>query len=168
MTNRVIPLRLAEVTTPDWHPTPNLVLPIYGYLVLRAGARPWLVDTGVGEGSAFIDEQYRPVRRPLAGALAEHGVAPGDIEAIVNTHLHFDHAGGNSAFPEVPIHVQAAEVAAAREPRYTIAEWVWFPGARYVEHAGDVELAPGLALVSAPGTRPDTSACLSRVWAGGR
>lgn len=154
MTNRVVPLRLTEITTPDWHPTPHLVLPVYGYLVLRPAGRPWLIDTGVGEGSAFIDEQYRPVRYPLAQALAEHGVAPSDLEAIVNSHLHFDHAGGNRGFPGVPIHVQAAEVAAAGAPRYTIDEWVWFAGARYVEHVGDAELAPGISIVSAPGHTP--------------
>ena len=68
--------------------------------------------------------------------LAKVGVSPGDITAIVNSHLHFDHCGNNSAFPGVPIYVQQAELKAAKEPHYTVPEWVWFPDAKYVPVQG--------------------------------
>jgi N-acyl homoserine lactone hydrolase len=53
------------------------------------------------------------------------------VAVVVNTHLHFDHCGGNRLFPGLPIHVQRRELAAARtEDDYTVREWVDFPGAR--------------------------------------
>jgi hypothetical protein len=66
---------------------------------------------------------------------------PRDVACVINTHLDFDHCGGNRLFPGVPIHVQARELADARSlDPYTIREWVDFDGATYVEHKGDVEL----------------------------
>src|SRR5438045_6453613 len=77
---------------------------------------------------------------------------PRDVASVINTHLHFDHCGGNRLFPGVPIHVQARELADARSLHdYTIREWVDFDGATYVEHVGEVELLPGIRLLPAPG-----------------
>jgi len=74
------------------------------------------------------------------------------VTVVVNTHLHFDHCGGNRLFPGVPIHVQRQELADARtQEGYTIREWVDFPGATYVEHDGEAEILPGVRLVPAPG-----------------
>jgi N-acyl homoserine lactone hydrolase len=71
---------------------------------------------------------------------------------VVNTHLHFDHCGGNRLFPGVPIHVQRRELADARELYdYTVREWVDFDGATYVEHDGEVEILSGVRLLPAPG-----------------
>ncbi|HEY3022557.1 MAG TPA: MBL fold metallo-hydrolase, partial [Actinomycetota bacterium] len=77
---------------------------------------------------------------------------PRDAACVINTHLHFDHCGGNRLFPGVPIHVQARELADARSlADHTIREWVDFDGATYVEHEGEVELLPGIRLLPAPG-----------------
>jgi len=74
------------------------------------------------------------------------------VAVVINTHLHFDHCGGNRLFPGLPIHVQASELAAARtQEGYTVREWVDFPGATYAEHDGEVEILPGVRLVPAPG-----------------
>ena len=74
------------------------------------------------------------------------------VAVVVNTHLHFDHCGGNRLFPGVPIHVQRRELADARtEEDYTVREWVDFDGATYVEHDGEAEILPGVRLVPAPG-----------------
>jgi len=73
---------------------------------------------------------------------------------VINTHLHFDHCGGNRLFPGIPIHVQRRERAAAREPGYTIPEWVEFEGARYVELDGEAEIAPGVRVLPTPGHTP--------------
>jgi N-acyl homoserine lactone hydrolase len=71
---------------------------------------------------------------------------------VVNTHLHFDHCGGNRLFPGVPIHVQRRELLDARtQENYTIPEWVDFEGATYVEHDGEAEILPGVRLLPAPG-----------------
>ena len=47
------------------------------------------------------------------------------VTVVVNTHLHFDHCGGNRLFPGIPIHVQRRELTDARtENDYTVRESV--------------------------------------------
>lgn len=60
------------------------------YLVRSAG-KTYLVDTGIGS-------RRRPgfPRGNLNDALAGAGLAPGDIDTIVHTHLHIDHVGWNT------------------------------------------------------------------------
>ena len=62
-----------------------------------------LIDTGAGnkEDAKFHDiygiENAEPtVRTALEDGLAQLGVRPEDVALVINTHLHFDHAGGNS------------------------------------------------------------------------
>jgi len=102
-----------------------------------------LVDTGMIDSRVEV-EDMSPTPHPEN--------IPRDIACVVNTHLHFDHCGGNRLFPGVPIHVQARELAAARSiDDYTFGEWVDFDGATYVEHDGEAELLPGIRLLPAPG-----------------
>jgi glyoxylase-like metal-dependent hydrolase (beta-lactamase superfamily II) len=64
--------------------------------LLVRGERTMLIDAGIGgkmdEKSADIFAIDRT--RNLDRSLAEAGVAPEDIELVLATHLHFDHAGG--------------------------------------------------------------------------
>ncbi|MCB1023991.1 MAG: MBL fold metallo-hydrolase, partial [Acidobacteria bacterium] len=62
-----------------------------------------LVETGIGEKwSARETEIYGIFReKPFAQTLFEKtGCTPEDISIVVNTHLHFDHAGGNTVNSE--------------------------------------------------------------------
>jgi N-acyl homoserine lactone hydrolase len=102
-----------------------------------------LVDTGMIDSRPEFDDMS-PTPHPEN--------IPRDVACVINTHLHFDHCGGNRLFPGVPIHVQAHELADARSLEdYTIREWVDFEGATYVEHEGEVEVLPGIRLLPAPG-----------------
>jgi len=102
-----------------------------------------LVDTGMIDSRPEV-EDMSPTPHPEN--------IPRDVACVVNTHLHYDHCGGNRLFPGVPIHVQARELADARSlDDYTIREWVDFDGATYVEHEGEVEVLPGIRLLPAPG-----------------
>src|SRR5690348_1906553 len=101
-----------------------------------------LVDTGMLDSRPEVDDMS-PTPHPEN--------IPRDVACAINTHLHFDHCGGNRLFPGVPIHVQARELADARSRDYTIREWVDFDGATYVEHEGEVEVLPGIRLLPAPG-----------------
>jgi N-acyl homoserine lactone hydrolase len=104
-----------------------------------------LVDTGMIDTHPALAE-WEPRPHPLPAGLVQR------VAAVVNTHLHFDHCGGNRLFPGVPIHVQRRELADARSgDAYTIPEWVDFPGATYVEHDGEAEVLPGVRLLPAPG-----------------
>jgi N-acyl homoserine lactone hydrolase len=80
-----------------------------------------------------------------------------EIDLVVNTHLHFDHCGGNHLFAGKPVYVQRRELEDARsQDDYTIREWVDAPGVQYVPVDGELELLPGLRLVPAPGHTPGT------------
>jgi len=103
-----------------------------------------LVDTGMIDSTPEMDEEWEPVPRS--------GNVPRDVVCVINTHLHFDHCGGNRLFPGVPIHVQARELADARAvDGYTIRDWVDFPEAAYVEPDGEAEVLPGVRLLPTPG-----------------
>src|SRR5690349_25142471 len=102
-----------------------------------------LVDTGLIDSKPEV-EDMSPTPHPEN--------IPRDVVCVINTHLHFDHCGGNRLFPGVPIHVQARELADARsEEDYTVPQWVDFPGATYVEHHGDADVLPGIRLLPTPG-----------------
>ena len=105
-----------------------------------------LVDTGMIDSTPELDEEWQPTPHPLPQELVSR------VAVVINTHLHFDHCGGNRLFPGLPIHVQARELEDARtQDDYTIREWVDFPGATYVEHDGEAEILPGVRVVPAPG-----------------
>ncbi|MDX2094080.1 MAG: MBL fold metallo-hydrolase [Kofleriaceae bacterium] len=66
-------------------------------LLVRDGNRRILFEAGIG---AFFEPAMRDrfgvveARHVLLDSLAEQGVAPEDIDVVVLSHLHFDHAGG--------------------------------------------------------------------------
>jgi len=105
-----------------------------------------LVDTGMIDSTPELDAEWSPSPGQLPFELVRR------VAIVVNTHLHFDHCGGNRLFPGLPIHLQRRELADARtQDDYTIPEWVDFPGATYVEHDGEAEILAGVRLLPAPG-----------------
>ena len=123
-------------------------MPVYVHLIDHPDARV-LVDTGLTQlHPAVADMDPRLV--PWSAA-----VDPASIDLVVNTHLHFDHCGGNHLFAGTPIHVQRRELDDARTADdYTIREWVDAPGVEYVTVDGELELLPGMRLVPTPGHTP--------------
>jgi glyoxylase-like metal-dependent hydrolase (beta-lactamase superfamily II) len=98
-------------------------------LFVEAGPERILIDTGIGEKwSEKQTAMYGITRtRPLGGSLrAITGYGPDEITTVVNTHLHFDHAGGNTrldaegqavpAFPNARYFVSRDEFAHAESP----------------------------------------------------
>src|SRR3954463_7012688 len=97
--------------------------PVYVHVIDHPEARV-LVDTGMTElrpEVADLDPRLLPLSKQafdLAG-----------IDVVVNTHLHFDHCGGNHLFAGRPIYVQRRELEDARAAEgYTIRDWVEAPG----------------------------------------
>ena len=122
-----------------------------------------LVDTGPASpefGLRFHHGYARtPDQEPVA-ALGQLGVAPEQIDVVVNTHLHWDHCGHNDAFPNATVYVQAEELveALACNPSHRIfytppREWpAWLRAIhRTVPLRGDAELLPGLRAIALPG-----------------
>ncbi|MFF1830796.1 MBL fold metallo-hydrolase [Paenarthrobacter sp. NPDC058040] len=65
---------------------------------------------------------------PRLYPLAEQDFDILSIDIVVNTHLHFDHCGGNHLFGGKPFYVQRQELDDVRnQDDYTIREWVALP-----------------------------------------
>lgn len=97
-----------------------------------------LIETGIGEKwSAKQIEMYGIFReKPLAETLFERtGCLPEDITIVVNTHLHFDHAGGNTVLTGT----HASRVHAGGTP--VLQSKPQFPNARYLVSASEVKHA---------------------------
>lgn len=90
-------------------------------LLIRDGHSTILVDTGIGDK---VDEGFRARFRVGGGALIASlqalGVAPGDVDLVINTHLHWDHAGWNTRLDP-----RGNAVPTFQNARYVVqrAEW---------------------------------------------
>jgi glyoxylase-like metal-dependent hydrolase (beta-lactamase superfamily II) len=106
------------------------VEPTLGYAI-RYSDGFILFDTGLAEADRETAEHYQPHRRTPVEALGEMGIELGDVRYVINSHLHFDHCGGNPFFPDRPIITQRIELENARTVDYTIRSAIDFDGARY-------------------------------------
>lgn len=96
----------------DNHDAPHAM--DYFMWLLRRGSDVILVDTGYDADEASA--RGRPIRLDPVAALAPFGINPEDVNDIIVTHLHYDHAGGLHLFPNARLHMQAAEMAFATGP----------------------------------------------------
>lgn len=97
-------------------------------LLVEAPGALVLVDTGIGnkEEKKFrsiygVDNEGEPTR--LEDGIRAAGFRPGDVDIVLSTHLHFDHAGGNTTLRDDGSIVPA------------------FPGARYLVQRGEFDFA---------------------------
>jgi glyoxylase-like metal-dependent hydrolase (beta-lactamase superfamily II) len=71
-------------------------------LLIRSEGKTILVDTGVGNHPGDKQRQnfglVRGKENGLMHALARLGIAPEEVNIVINTHLHADHCGGNTTF----------------------------------------------------------------------
>ena len=151
----IVRLDLAVVRLPASHPAAALgaKVPVYGFCILHPDG-PILVDTGVGFGNQFIDDLYEPERARLSELLEHVGLQVGEVAAVVNSHLHFDHCGQNPALHggTIPFWVQAAEYETLRQdPYYTDASWALAPEPQRRTVRGDERIAEGVTIIATPG-----------------
>lgn len=123
----VVPRNLwSKVCPPD---DQNRIRMNMNCVFIDTGSERILIETGIGE--KFSEKQTRLYgvtrERPLADSLrAISGVGPEAITIVINTHLHFDHAGGNTfsdadgrvapAFPNARYFVSRAEFEHGEQP----------------------------------------------------
>ena len=84
------------------------------------------------------------------------GFEPRDVRTLVNSHLHFDHVGGNKHLPDATVVVHEKELAQARNcqpfERFGYSDRSWdHERARFETISGDVEVAKGLRMFETPG-----------------
>jgi glyoxylase-like metal-dependent hydrolase (beta-lactamase superfamily II) len=140
-------------------------------LFIETGTERILIETGIGEKWSEKHAAMYGISRQqsLASSLrAIAGVGPQAITIVINTHLHFDHAGGNTilnddgepvpAFPNARYFFSQSEFAHAEQPserdRASYLPENWRP----VYDQGQVELkppeyevVPGLTMETHPG-----------------
>jgi glyoxylase-like metal-dependent hydrolase (beta-lactamase superfamily II) len=153
-------------------------------LLIEAPDALVLVDTGVGNKE---DEKFRdiygvenagdPTR--LEDAIRATGHAPDDVDVVISTHLHFDHAGGNTTLdPDGrirPAFLRARHVVQRRE-----YEFAGLPNERirasYIPRNyepvadaglwdfvdGEAEIVPGVSVIPTPGHTPHHQSVLVR------
>ena len=137
-----------------------------------------LIDTGAGnkETDKFVDiygieNRGAGGRTALEDGLAELGVRPHDVSLVINTHLHFDHAGGNSwrdasgavrpSFPRARYVVQRGEHHYATHTNERTAASYFPANFEPLREAGMLELVEGereivdgVRVVPTPGHTP--------------
>jgi glyoxylase-like metal-dependent hydrolase (beta-lactamase superfamily II) len=128
-----------------------------------------LIDTGIGnkEDAKFIDiygveNEGANGRTQLEDALAELGHTPNDVHWVINTHLHFDHAGGDMSreglsFPRARYVVQRGELDFAKHTNERTAGSYLahnFEGVPFQLIDGDAEILPGIRALPTPGHVP--------------
>lgn len=111
----------------DLPPGSPWTVPVSSYLVVHPQGR-LLFDTGVhcqtltdpiGRMGAERAKRIRirsQVGDDVVSQLGRMGLQAQEITHVVNSHLHFDHCGGNEFFPQATFLVQKAEMEAARHP----------------------------------------------------
>jgi glyoxylase-like metal-dependent hydrolase (beta-lactamase superfamily II) len=118
----IVPKPIWEKTNPP--DDRNRIRMNLGVLLIQARGKNILVDTGAGGKLApKWQEIYALQRKPsLEESLATLRLTPDDIDIVINTHLHFDHAGGNTLR-----HLDGRIVPAFPNARYFVqkGEWDW-------------------------------------------
>ena len=136
-------------------------------LLIRTGKHTVLVETGAG--SKLSEKMIKIYGQPakLLDNLAAAGIAPDDIDIVINTHLHFDHCGWNTVrrgdrvaatFPKAKYYVQEGEWRHAQEQN--VRDAISYISDNYnplIESGqmqlldGDQEIVPGISVRVFPG-----------------
>lgn len=97
----------------------------FNCFVVENGSQRILIETGGGvrHDARALDRMKMPHGFSAAESLAADGFEPDSIDIVINTHLHWDHCGGNT------VDLPEGAVAPA------------FPNARYVTQRGELEHA---------------------------
>lgn len=134
-----------------------------------------LVDTGIGTkwGEREADIYGIGHETTTVESLRRLGVAPEDVGTVICTHLHFDHAGGNTTrdesgelvptFPRARYLVQEGELATARDPHererasYLSENWEPLVAVGQLETVdGECDVAQGIRVVPVRGHNDHT------------
>src|SRR6266852_4321837 len=147
-------------------------------LLVRTGEKNVLIETGIG--NKLSERMVRIYTQPakLLENLHSAGMAPEDVDIVINTHLHFDHCGWNTVlkdgrimptFPRAKYYAPEGEWQYARHPSERDA--ISFISENYdplVESGqmtllkGGEEIVPGIAVKTFPGHTAHMQAVIVR------
>ncbi len=147
-------------------------------LLVRAHRKNILIETGNG---TKLDAKQRAIYNvqdgdPLMDSLSHAGVNPDQIDLVINTHLHFDHCGGNTRVVNsriLPTFRRARYVVQRRELEHAMIPSERDRASYFPENFspiskeglwdlvdGDTEILPGISVTRIPGHNADIQAVL--------
>ncbi len=125
-----------------------------GYL----GWGTWAAVRGEGH-TMMLDTGFVGLRKDYAGILKEHGVDPADVDHVLLTHLHFDHAVNVDMYPNATFVVSQAEWDYATDPELKDC-FIERSAVKYLKdhklrlvNDGE-EIIPGITAMLTPGHTP--------------
>jgi glyoxylase-like metal-dependent hydrolase (beta-lactamase superfamily II) len=164
----VVPKVLWEKTNPA-DENNRIVLALRSAL-MKTDNGLFMIDTGIGnKGTERFNSIYQ-VEAPKSPdeIIQNWGFDPQDVVGVINTHLHFDHCGGNTrynqnqeivpTFPKARYYIQKDEWDAANNPdRRSRASYLKENFLPLAEHnqvvllSGDVEITKGIRVIKTAG-----------------
>lgn len=167
----VVPKTLWCRSEPETDDKNRILLDLGCLLITTPRGKNVLVDTGLSskyDDNPKFKNIYAVDRlKTLRDSLKTQGLRAEDIDVVINTHLHFDHAGGNTekvdgkivpAFPNARYLIQKKEWDAANHPHERNAASYLDENFAVLEDSGrlelvdgEAELEPGLKIVRSGG-----------------
>lgn len=136
-------------------------------VLVRTGRQNILIETGIGNKLSDKMKSFYEPKEELLNNLHATGVAPEDIDIVINSHLHFDHCGWNTVYKD------GRAVATFPKAKYYVQEGEWRHGKEQLERDrvsyisdnydpliasgkmqllnGPAEIVPGISVAVYPG-----------------
>lgn len=137
-------------------------------ILLQVDGKHMLIESGIGNGK-FSEKAMRNYgitsESKVKENLAQLGLTPADIDAVLMTHMHFDHVSGltepvdgkqKPVFPNAVIYVEEKEWTEMKEPNIRSKNTYFRENWEAIEHqvktyAGQMEAAPGIRMIHTGG-----------------
>jgi N-acyl homoserine lactone hydrolase len=136
-----------------------------GNILFDTGLNPYALKDPIGIYGGMIASMISiSAEDDVRNRLKELDLKTDDIRYVVNSHFHWDHTGGNQFFTKSKFIVQKAEYRFAYYPDQFIAgaylknQFDYPLDYQLIE--GDMELVPGVSLVTVPGHTPGLQAMI--------
>lgn len=95
--------------------------------LVRTGKQNILIETGIGNKLSDKMRSFYEPKEELLQNLHTAGLAPEDIDIVINSHLHFDHCGWNTIYKD------GRAVATFPKAKYYVQEGEWRHGSQQLE-----------------------------------
>lgn len=155
-----------------------LDMPVFAFLI-EGGGKKYLVDTGMADTERSVKYHHDGLQeegRAIHEQLARLDIQPEEIDAILFTHLHWDHCSNLEQFPHAELYVSRTEYEFAVDPlpfywasyEYPPATGLTPPFAGRTFHLldGETEVFEGISMIPTPGHSPGHMAVSVQTEAG--